>query len=186
MCPWQLKQFLERGEGPRPPEREHILKKLKGAAKKQSGPRPAATGTQLKSASSSDVSSESATDDSSSAYDSESEPEKEADEPSPIPSTRPNDPNKAVEYDLLKAVWAKRSSVLSTPTIRTALAEVWELFKGIREKWKTRTANLQQAIDKKDSATEKSFERRVAEQRRLLENCINIVLKHGHPSIVEK
>ena len=176
----------EKGDGPWPPEREHLVKKLKVTARKQSGPRPSATVISAKGSSSSDGSSESATDDSSSALDSDSEPEKEVYEPSPIPPTRPHDPNKAVEYDLLKAVWAKRSSVLSSPTIRTALAEVWDIFKNIRDKWKTKAANLQQAIEKKDQATEKAFERRVAEQRRLLENCINIVLKHGHLSIVEK
>ena len=130
-------------------------------------------------------SSESESDDSSEYY-SDSEAEKEPDEPFPLSSNRPADPNKAVEYDLVKAVWAKRSSILSGPVIRTALGEVWDILKGVRDKWKSKATNLQQAIEKKDQATEKAFERRVAEQRRLLESCNGLLLKHGHPSIIEK
>ena len=45
---------------------------------------------------------------------------------------------------------------------------------------------MQQAIEKKDTANKTTFERRVVEQRKLLESCIRLTLKHGHPSIVEK
>ena len=134
---------------------------------------------------SSSSSSDSDSDDSSELY-SESEPEKDIEEPSPLPSVRPVDPNKAVEYDLIKTVWARRSSVLSGTVIRVSLGETWDIFKGIRDKWKAKCTSLQQAVEKKDQASEKAFERRVAEQRRLLESCISLTLKHGHPSIVEK
>ncbi|KAG8529457.1 uncharacterized protein KY384_006094 [Bacidia gigantensis] len=174
----------EKGDGPWHPDREPLVKKLKIAAKKQVGPKPAGSSTQSRSPSSTE-SSDSDSDDSSGSN-SDSEVEKEPDEPSPLPSTKPTDPSKAVEYDLIKAIWAKRSAVLSSPVVRTALAETWEIFKGIRDKWKSKSTNLQQAIDKKDQATEKAFERRVAEQRRLLESCIHLTLKHGHPSIVDK
>ena len=176
--------YTEKGNEPWHPDREPLVKKLKVAAKKQAGPRPAVPSAQSRSTSSSE-SSESESDDSSEYY-SESEPEKEPDEPSPLPAMRPADPNRAVEYDIIKAVWAKRPSSLSGTVIRAALSDCWDIFKGIRDRWKSKSNSLQQAIEKKDSANEKAFERRVAEQRRLLESCINLTLKHGHPSIVEK
>ncbi|KAL9131279.1 MAG: hypothetical protein Q9217_000767 [Psora testacea] len=175
---------IEKGNDPWHPDREPLVKKLKVAAKKQAGPRSAVPLVQSRGASTSE-SSESDSDDSSEYY-SESEPEKETDEPSPLPAMRPADPKKAVEYDLIKAVWAKRSSNLSGTVIRAALGGCWDIFKGIRDKWKSKANSLQQAIEKKDQANEKAFERRVTEQRRLLESCIHLTLKHGHPSIVEK
>ena len=174
----------EKGNDPWHIDREPLVKKLKVAARKQAGPKPAMPSVHAPSRSSSE-SSESDSDDSSEYY-SESEFEKAPDEPSPVPATRPADPNKAVEYDLIKAVWAKRSSTLSGTVIRSALSDCWEIFKSVRDKWKQKATNLQQAIEKKDHANEKAFERRMMEQRRLLESCINLTLKHGHPSIVEK
>ena len=91
-----------------------------------------------------------------------------------------------MEFDIIKAVWAKRSVGLSGTVIRTALGEYWNIFKGVRDKWKSKTTSLQQAIEKKDQANSKAYERRVLEQRRLLESCIRLTLKHGHPDIIEK
>ena len=181
--PSSLTVCIEKGDAPWHPERQSLVKKLKVAAKKQAGPQSAAPSTHGRGSSS--ESSDSDSDDSSEYY-SESEPEKEPEEPSPLPSTRPVDPNKAVEYDLIKTVWAKHSSVLSGEIIRTALKDTWDIFKGIRDKWKARCTNLQQAIDTKNLTNEKAYERRVTEARRLLESCIHLTLKHGHPSIVER
>ena len=178
-----LSSMPEKGGDPWHPDRELLVKKLKIAAKKQAGPYSTVASAQNRGSSSS--SSDSDSDDSSELY-SESEAEKEVEEQSPLPPARPLDPNRAAEYDLIKTVWAKRSSVLSGTEIRIALSETWDIFKGIRDKWKTKCISLQQAIEKKDQAGEKAFERRVAEQRRLLESCIGLTLKHGHPSIVEK
>lgn len=135
---------------------------------------------------SSSESSDSESDDDSASY-SESDVELvELEEPNPLPATRPADPNKAVEYDVIKAVWAKKNVGLSGTVIRFALSEYWDIFKGIRDKWKAKAASLQQAIEKKDQANIKAYERRVLEQRRLLESCIGLTLKHGHPDIIEK
>ena len=165
------------------------MKKLKTAEAKLSGPRtPAAThghnGSAAESVSPSE-SSESESEDESDYY-SESEEAPEPEEPSPLPATRPADPNKAIEYDVIKAVWAKKHVGLSGTVIRTALGEYWNIFKTIRDKWKTKATSLQQAIEKKDQASIKTYERRVVESRRLLEACINLTLKHGHPDIIEK
>ena len=142
------------------------------------------TGSVAESESSSEPSDSESEDDS--AYSAESDVEIQPDEPSPLPASRPADPNKAVEYDVIKAVWAKKSAGLSSTVIRSALTEIWDIFKGIRDKWKSKATSLQQAVDKKDQANMKAYERRVVEQRRLLESCIGLTLKHGHPDIIER
>lgn len=180
----------EKGKDPWPRDREPVLKKLKTAEAKLSGPRtPTASthahnGSVVESASPSE-SSESESEDESEYY-SESEEVPEPEEPSPLPPNRPADPNKAIEYDVIKAVWAKKNVGLSSTVIRTALGEYWNIFKTIRDKWKGKTTSLQQAIEKKDQVGIKTYERRVVESRRLLESCISLTLKHGHPDIIEK
>ena len=185
-----LTLVLEKGKDPWPRDREPILKKLKTAEAKLSGPRtPAASthahnGSVAESASPSE-SSESESEDESEYY-SESEEVPDPEEPSPLPANRPADPSKATEYDVIKAVWAKKSVGLSSTVIRAALSEYWNIFKTIRDKWKGKTTSLQQAIEKKDQVGIKTYERRVVESRRLLESCIGLTLKHGHPDIIEK
>lgn len=180
----------EKGKDPWPKDREPVLKKLKTAEAKLSGPRtPVASaqpriGSAAESASPSE-SSESESEDESEYY-SESEEVPEPEEPSPVPVNRPVDPNKAIEYDVIKAVWARKNVGLSGTVIRTALGEYWNIFKTIRDKWKGKTTSLQQATDKKDQVSIKTYERRVIESRRLLESCISLTLKHGHPDIIEK
>lgn len=131
-------------------------------------------------------SSESEPDAGDSDYETGSEEEVEPDEPSPLPPNRPLDAIKAVEYDAVKAVWAKRRVILSGAVIRTALGEYWNVIKGIRDKWKAEMTVLQQASEKKEKAKVIEYERRAANQRKLLESCIRLTLKHGHPDIVEK
>lgn len=181
--------FQEKGTGPWPPSREPLLKKLKISSKSTvsrlptAGARAAST---AESPSSIESSSESEPDAADSDYETSSEQEVEPEEPSPLPSTRPVDPLKAVEYDAVKAVWAKRRVILSGAVIRAALSEYWNVVKGIRDKWKTEMSLLQQATEKKERAKVVEYERRVTNQRKLLESCIKLTLKHGHPDIIEK
>ena len=174
---------LERGDDRPHPDRGPIIKRLKAAATKLAGPAPPPTASGSQADSGSD-SSDSESEDESEYSDSELEIEPE--EPSPVPLARPADPNKAIEYDIIKTVWAKKRAVLSGTVIRTALTECWNIFLSVRDGWKKKTSSLQQAIEKKDNANKNAYERRVVEQRRLLESCIRLTLKHGHPSIVEK
>ena len=185
-----LKYSSEKGKDSWPRDRDPVLKKLKTAEAKVASPRPpvasthAHNGPVAESVSPSE-SSESESEDESDYY-SESEEPPEPEEVSPLPATRPADPNKAIEYDVIRAVWAKKNVGLSGTVIRTALGEYWNIFKNIRDKWKNKTTSLQQATEKKDQAGIKTYERRVVESRRLLESCINLTLKHGHPDIIER
>ncbi|KAI4140005.1 MAG: hypothetical protein L6R39_006005 [Caloplaca ligustica] len=179
----------EKGTGPWPPSREPLLKKLKITAKSSiSRPSSAAPrgSSMADSPSTIESSSESEPDAGDSDYETGSEEEVEPDEPSPLPPNRPLDAIKAVEYDAVKAVWAKRRVILSGAVIRTALGEYWNVIKGIRDKWKAEMTVLQQASEKKEKAKVIEYERRAANQRKLLESCIRLTLKHGHPDIVEK
>ena len=137
------------------------------------------------SASSADSSSESGSEDDST-YESASEEELQNEEPSPIPANRPSDPNKAIEYDTIKAVWAKRNVVLSGAVIRSALGEYWEIIRSIRDPWKSETQKLQQATQKKEATKVSDYRSRADEKRRLLESCLRLTLRHGHRDIVER
>ena len=135
----------------------------------------------------SDSSSRSDSDSSSedSDYDSESDDEKEANmESSPLPSVRPEDSVKAVEYDIIKIVWHRSRSNLSGPAIRAALGEYWDLIKGIRDQWKADLKALEEAEEKKDQYRIKQSKRRAAEQRQMLEVAIGATVQHGHPDII--
>ncbi|KAL9026188.1 MAG: hypothetical protein Q9196_005110 [Gyalolechia fulgens] len=179
----------EKGTGPWPPSREPLLKKLKISPKSSISRAPAAgarAASLAESPSTIESSSESEPDAGDSDYETGSEQEVEPEEPSPLPPTRPVDPLKAVEYDAVKAVWAKRRVILSGAIIRTSLSEYWNVMKGIRDKWKTEMSILQQATEKQERAKVVEYERRVTNQRKLLESCIHLTLKHGHPDIVEK
>jgi len=182
-------EFIEKGSDPWHRDREPVLKKLKKTETQLAGPRStnashSRSGSVAESASLTETSESDSEDESD--YYSESDVEIEPEEQSPIPAIRPADPSKAVEYDVIKAVWAKKNVGLSSTVIRTALGEYWDIFKGIRDKWKAKAASLQTAIDKKDQTNIKAYDRRVQEQRRLLESCIGLTLKHGHPDLIEK
>ena len=167
------------------------MKKLKLSGSRSSGTRnvlPVA-GSRRQSAADSESSPESTSEsepEDDSDYDSGSEEEVEPEEISPLPPIRPNDPSKAVEYDLVKAVWAKRSVALSGAVIRAALGEYWAILKGIRDKWKLEMTALGQAEEKKNQTRVVEHERRALNQRRLLDTCVRLTLKHGHRDIVEK
>lgn len=108
------------------------------------------------------------------------------DEPSPLPATRPSDPKKAIEYDVIKCVWSKRSSHVTAAAIRTALGDYWNIIKRIRDSWKTEVAALQEAEEKKDDARAERRRSRVVEQRSMMENAFRVTVQYGHPDIVEK
>ena len=138
----------------------------------------------------------SAATDSSSNSTSDSEPDEESDytaaseeedtntKPKPLLYSRPTDPNRAVEYDIIKSVWSKRKGNLSGPTIRTALGEFWGIVKVIRDQWKAETAALQAAEIKKDQAKVEQSRTQAVGKRHLMENVIRVTLLHGHQDIV--
>lgn len=183
--------FLEKGSGTWSPARGPVLKKLKKSPGRQTGTHLIASSatsqglSTLESTSSPESISDSDPDDDSD-YSSGSEEETEPEEPSPLPQNRPTDLSKAIEYDAVKAVWAPRNKILSVAAIRTALGDFWAVVKGIRDRWKSETLELQQAEPKKNQQKINQLTSSIAEQRRLLDSCIRLTLTHGHQDITEK
>ena len=192
-CKNEVRRLLlrEKGDGPWSAAREPLLKKLKISAPKSGRPRSAGLSTAQRGASSveyessADSSSESESEEDSDYY-SGSEEDMEPEEPPPLAPSRPDDAVEATKYDVVKAVWAKRSSNLTGPVIRAALGDYWNVIKVIRDNWKTETTALQQAEETKDQSKIKNCQRRAAEQRQIMELAIELTLKHGHRDIVAK
>ena len=189
----QADSVTEIREGRKRPDHAELLRKLTSATDKLSraGKRKVASVTVKASQPpgtstprSASVASASEVEDSSE-DDAVSDTEDE-DDRSPVPLSRPLDPSKAKEYDIVKTVWAKRSRTLAPIVIRTALSECWDIFKVIRDEWKKKLISFQQAVDKKDVANKAIWTRRVMESRKLFVSCLKLTMQHGHPSIVEK
>lgn len=192
-CKNEVRRLLlrEKGDGPWSAGREPLLKKLKISAPKSARPRSAGLSTAQRGASSveyessADSSSESESEEDSDYY-SGSEEDMESEEPPPLAPSRPDDPVEATKYDVVKAVWAKRSSSLTGPVIRAALGDYWNVIKAIRDNWKTETTALQHAEETKDQIKIKKCQRQAGEQRQIMESAIELTLKHGHRDIVAK
>ena len=135
--------------------------------------------------SSSEPSSDSEPEDDSD-YESDSEEELHVEETSPLPATRPADPSKGTVYDIIKAVWAPRTSAPTPATIRTALGDYWNAVRAVRDVWKADTAALQNAEDDKQMAKVPELKNKVLEQRKLMEVILVKTLEHGHHDIIEK
>lgn len=175
-------------EGRRPPH-----KKLKVTVPKTARSRglnvghsaTSKTSSTLREEPSSESSSESEPDDDSD-YESDSEEELEVEEVSPLSATRPAEPSKAVEFDIIKAVWAPRASPPTPAAIRTALGDYWNVVKAVRDAWKADTASLQQAEEDKLVRKIPELKNKVVEQRTLMEAALTKTLEHGHKDIIEK
>lgn len=183
--------YEEKGNGPWSAARGPVLKKLKKSPTRPSGLKPvtssaASQGLSTLESTSSPESLSDSESEGDSDYSSGSEEDAEPEEPSPLPPSRPNDPLKAIEYDVMKAVWAPSRKNLSVTAIRTALGEYWNIIKSIRDKWKSELTALQQAELKKDQTKTAQLARIVNEQRRLMGSCTRIALKYGHRNIIEK
>lgn len=183
--------MLEKGDGPWNPARASLLKKLKKCMRRATGSRtsttsPASQGLSTLDSTSSPESQTSSDSDESSDYSSESEEDLEAEIPSPLRSSRPTDPTKALEYDALRAIWAPRNKVLSADFIRSSLTDYWDLMMRVRDEWKSEGTALQQAEMKTDNATTAQLRNSVNDKRRLLESCIRMTLVHGHRDIIER
>lgn len=187
----KAKKFLEKGDGPWNPARVSLLKKLKRCMRRSSGSRtltssPASQGLSSLDSTSSPESQTGSDSEEDSEYSTGSDEDLEDDAPSPLPSIRPTDPTKALEYDALKAVWAPKNKILSADVIRSSLADYWDLMRRLRDQWKSEAVSLQQAELRTENATTVQLRESVNEKRRLIESCIRTALIHGHRDIIER
>ena len=134
-------------------------------------------------------SSSSSPEDSSSSEESSDESdsdELEIEERSPLPATRPADPLKAAEYDVIKAVWHKHSTSINAQDIRKALGAYWGVIKGIRDAWNTEATALANAEEKKSQPKIEHHKPRALKQRQIMEQALNTTMEHGHKDIIER
>ena len=118
---------------------------------------------------------------------SSSHPEVEIpDEPSPIPPSRPVEPEGAAEYDTLKAVWSPRNKRPDVQKVKNSLVAFKDVVKSIRDEWKARSQSMKEAENKSELEKSTEFKKQVILQRRLMEIIVNTTLQRGHPVIIEK
>ncbi|PLB34790.1 uncharacterized protein BDW47DRAFT_120038 [Aspergillus candidus] len=125
----------------------------------------------------------------------------EPEEPSPIPSARPTQPESRVEYDTLQIVWFPRNRQPEADKVRSALDGYKELVKSIRDKLRADTQALKrteqlraerasspgQVLSNHALLCGAQLEMESAEnQRRYMDIVVTTTLDKGHPLIVEK
>ncbi|KAL4762427.1 uncharacterized protein BDW70DRAFT_27480 [Aspergillus foveolatus] len=123
----------------------------------------------------------------SDSYESDSDLEiQEPEEPSPLPPTRPAEPEAAAQYDVLEAVWSPRNRRPKVDKVKTALVAFKDVVKNLRDSWKETAQALKAAENKGESSDTAQLRKQVAHQRRLMEVAVIATLEKGHPMIVEK
>ncbi|OAG12073.1 uncharacterized protein CC84DRAFT_1080335 [Paraphaeosphaeria sporulosa] len=108
----------------------------------------------------------------------------EEDEPSPLPATKPEEPQGAFRYDIIKVSWYPHRSPPSTEKIKTSVRQLWEIFNTIQNRWRSDSKLLKEAEDQKKTGELPVLKRRVAEQRDLLQSALRSSLEFSHPDVV--
>ncbi|RAH80650.1 hypothetical protein BO86DRAFT_364671 [Aspergillus japonicus CBS 114.51] len=128
-------------------------------------------------------SSESETDSS----DSELEIEDRApEEPSPLPTSRPSEPEAAAKYDALKAVWSPRNRRPNVDKVKSALVAFKDVVKTVRDAWKDSSQAMKAAENEGNNDKAAQLKKDAVLQRRLMDVVVCATLETGHPIIVEK
>lgn len=133
-------------------------------------------------------SSESSTESSSeeeSDQDSASEEEDDPRDKTPLPAVRPTAPEKAIEYDVIKCTWFRRSGHVQGETLRNAAGGHWTLIKTLRDAWKAEKTTAQEAEGKKDAAKANLHKTRATQHRRTLESGLRATIDYTHQDIID-
>ncbi|KAL4923379.1 uncharacterized protein BDV17DRAFT_244004 [Aspergillus undulatus] len=110
----------------------------------------------------------------------------EPEEPSPIPPTRPSEPEAAAQYDTIQAVWFPRNRRPKVDKVKAALIAFKDVVKNLRDAWKEVAQTLKSAENKDESSDTTELRKKVALHRRLMDVVASTTLEKGHPTIVEK
>ncbi|KAJ5111518.1 hypothetical protein N7532_002053 [Penicillium argentinense] len=108
------------------------------------------------------------------------------DEPSPIPSTRSNDPVEGAKYDTMKAVWSPRNKRPTPDKVKSALVAFPKIIKTLRDAWKDQVQAMKLAENQGDNDKFTVLKKDVALQRQVMDSIVRTALDMGHPMIVEK
>jgi hypothetical protein len=118
----------------------------------------------------------------SSDYDSDSSEEEE--EEMPIPASRPEDPDAAVRYDVVKATWHPSTSSPSSEKIKISMREVWEVLNTIQKRWRADSKAVSEAEEQKKTGELPVLKSRVTSQRDLLKSALEAALQSAHPDVL--
>lgn len=116
--------------------------------------------------------------------DSDSDYSDEEDEPSPLPATRPADQVKALDYDVMKAVWFPRNKYIPNDVLIARIALFSELFINLRDQWKKANELVKQAVEAKQNSQLPGLKSKTQKHRQLIESTINTAIKYGYPEIL--
>lgn len=125
----------------------------------------------------------------SSGSESESDSDLEIEEPpeaSPIPPSRPTEPEAAANYDTLRAVWFPRNRRPHADKVKSALVAFKDVVKKVRDAWKDKTQAMKMAENKGDNDKAAKFKKETAAQRRIMDVVVKTTLEKAHPTIIEK
>ena len=126
--------------------------------------------------------SDSASSSESSDYDTDSSDEEEED--MPIPASRPEDPDAAVRYDVVKATWHPSTSSPSSEKIKISMREVWEVLNTIQKRWRADSKAVTEAEEQKKTGELPVLKSRVTSQRDLLKSALEAALQSAHPDVL--
>ncbi|KNG44855.1 hypothetical protein DDE82_005746 [Stemphylium lycopersici] len=126
--------------------------------------------------------SDSASSSDSSEYDTDSSDEEE--EEMPLPASRPEDPDAAVRYDVVKATWHPSTSTPSSEKIKVSMREVWEVLNTIQKRWRADSKAVSEAEEQKKTGELPVLKSRVSSQRDLLKSALEAALQSAHPDVL--
>ena len=124
---------------------------------------------------------ESSDDDSDSSYDSDGSPPPEK---SPLPATRPQKAVEAVRYDTIKAVWFPRNKYAENQRILKGLADLWEVVRTIRDRWKSDREAVKKALELKQEGELPLLRERVEKQLEMMEAVLSAASEFGHQDLL--
>ncbi|PLB53439.1 hypothetical protein P170DRAFT_349544 [Aspergillus steynii IBT 23096] len=107
-------------------------------------------------------------------------------EASPLPPSRPTEPEAAANYDTLRAVWFPRNRRPHAEKVKSALVAFKDVVKKVRDAWKDKTQAMKMAGNKGDNDKAAKFKKETAFQRRLMDVVVKTTLEKAHPMIIEK
>ncbi|KAI5257925.1 hypothetical protein E4T42_00814 [Aureobasidium subglaciale] len=169
---------------PRRPSRKAIQAANPGRQLKTKKPSSVSAGMSANSRSSQPIKperSESESDTSDSYSDDESDEEPDV---SPLPSKRPDDPRKGVEYDTIKALWESSHTGVAADRIRTGMVEFNEILQTIKNRWKADSVALTDATDRKKISEIPLLQSRVNDQLEMLKAALQTAITHGNRDIM--
>ncbi|KAF1939429.1 hypothetical protein EJ02DRAFT_256764 [Clathrospora elynae] len=106
------------------------------------------------------------------------------DEQMPVPASRPEEPDQAVRYDVIKATWCPSASSPSSEKIKGSMRDVWEVLNTIHKRWRADTKAVTEAEEQKKTGELPVLKSRVTSQRDLLKSALEAALEFAHPDVL--